>query len=155
MQSGLRGEDGKKGMDEVELRLGLSQAEFSRRYAVNQRSLQEWEQGRRRPDGARIVGKICRQAAALIPGLETLSTSASAVIRELSACAITRGMNEVKACGKFRWHHRGEKLGLVALQTRRIHEIGKEKRFSLRPPKVGARLSDRRGEQVHLIGGNW
>src|SRR5438128_410605 len=32
--------------------LGLSQAEFSRRYAVSQRSLQEWEQGRRRPEGA-------------------------------------------------------------------------------------------------------
>lgn len=36
----------------IRCRLGLSQAEFSRRYAVSQRSLQEWEQGRRRPDGA-------------------------------------------------------------------------------------------------------
>ena len=36
----------------IRARLGLSQAEFSRRYAVSQRSLQEWEQGRRRPDGA-------------------------------------------------------------------------------------------------------
>ena len=36
----------------IRSRLGLSQAEFSRRYAVSQRSLQEWEQGRRRPDGA-------------------------------------------------------------------------------------------------------
>jgi len=32
--------------------LGLRQAEFARRYAVNPRSLQEWEQGRRRPEGA-------------------------------------------------------------------------------------------------------
>jgi putative transcriptional regulator len=31
---------------------GLSQAEFSRRYAFSPRSLQEWEQGRRRPESA-------------------------------------------------------------------------------------------------------
>jgi len=36
----------------IRSRLGLSQAEFSRRYAVNARSLQEWEQGRRRPEVA-------------------------------------------------------------------------------------------------------
>ena len=36
----------------IRLRLGLSQAEFSRRYGVSRRSLQEWEQGRRRPEGA-------------------------------------------------------------------------------------------------------
>ena len=36
----------------IRSRLGLSQAEFSRRYAVSSRSLQEWEQGRRRPEGA-------------------------------------------------------------------------------------------------------
>ena len=36
----------------IRVRLGLSQAEFSRRFAVSQRSLQEWEQGRRRPEGA-------------------------------------------------------------------------------------------------------
>ena len=34
----------------IRSRLGLSQAEFSRRYAVSPRSLQEWEQGRRKPD---------------------------------------------------------------------------------------------------------
>jgi putative transcriptional regulator len=33
-------------------RLGLSQAEFAKRFAVSQRSLQEWEQGRRQPEGA-------------------------------------------------------------------------------------------------------
>jgi putative transcriptional regulator len=32
--------------------LGLSQAEFSPRYALSPRSLQEWEQGRRRPESA-------------------------------------------------------------------------------------------------------
>ena len=36
----------------IRSKLGLSQAQFSRRYAVSQRSLQEWEQGRRRPEGA-------------------------------------------------------------------------------------------------------
>ncbi len=36
----------------IRSKLGLSQAEFSRRYAVSPRSLQEWEQGRRRPESA-------------------------------------------------------------------------------------------------------
>jgi putative transcriptional regulator len=36
----------------IRTRLGLSQAKFARRYAVSPRSLQEWEQGRRRPEGA-------------------------------------------------------------------------------------------------------
>ncbi len=36
----------------IRSKLGLSQANFSRRYAVSPRSLQEWEQERRRPGGA-------------------------------------------------------------------------------------------------------
>lgn len=36
----------------IRAHLGLSQAEFARRYAVSPRSLQEWEQGRRRPESA-------------------------------------------------------------------------------------------------------
>ena len=31
---------------------GLTQAEFARRYGISTRSLQEWEQGRRQPEGA-------------------------------------------------------------------------------------------------------
>lgn len=31
---------------------GLSQLEFARRYGISPRSLQEWEQGRRQPEGA-------------------------------------------------------------------------------------------------------
>ena len=31
---------------------GLSQTEFANRYGFNRRSLQDWEQGRRMPDGA-------------------------------------------------------------------------------------------------------
>jgi DNA-binding transcriptional regulator YiaG len=37
---------------EVRGGLGLSQAEFSRRFGLNLRSLQEWEQARRLPDKA-------------------------------------------------------------------------------------------------------
>lgn len=37
---------------EVRARLGLSQSEFARRYGFSPRSLQEWEQGRRKPEGA-------------------------------------------------------------------------------------------------------
>jgi len=33
-------------------RSGLTQGEFARRYGISPRSLQEWEQGRRQPEGA-------------------------------------------------------------------------------------------------------
>jgi len=33
-------------------KFGLTQPEFARRYAISPRSLQEWEQGRRQPEGA-------------------------------------------------------------------------------------------------------
>ena len=36
----------------IRSKLGLSQAEFSRRYAVSPCSPREWEQGRRRPESA-------------------------------------------------------------------------------------------------------
>ncbi|MGH9453039.1 MAG: helix-turn-helix domain-containing protein [Terriglobia bacterium] len=36
----------------IRSRLGMSQAEFSRRYAFSPRSVQEWEQGRRHPESA-------------------------------------------------------------------------------------------------------
>ncbi len=36
----------------IRAKLGISQAEFSRRYALSPRSVQEWEQGRRRPESA-------------------------------------------------------------------------------------------------------
>jgi putative transcriptional regulator len=36
----------------IRSKLGLSQAEFLRRYALSPRSLQKWEQGRRRPESA-------------------------------------------------------------------------------------------------------
>jgi putative transcriptional regulator len=36
----------------VRLATGLSRAEFARRYALDARALQDWEQGRRRPDRA-------------------------------------------------------------------------------------------------------
>ena len=36
----------------IRQKTGLTQAEFARRYSISPRSLQEWEQGRRRPEGA-------------------------------------------------------------------------------------------------------
>ena len=36
----------------IRVATGLSRAEFARRYALDPRALQEWEQGRRRPDRA-------------------------------------------------------------------------------------------------------
>jgi putative transcriptional regulator len=40
-------------------RLGLSQAEFARQFMLNLRTLQDWEQGRREPEGvARIYLRV-------------------------------------------------------------------------------------------------
>jgi putative transcriptional regulator len=36
----------------IRVGMGLSRAEFARRYALDVRALQDWEQGRRRPDRA-------------------------------------------------------------------------------------------------------
>lgn len=36
----------------IRIATGLSRAEFCRRYALDVRALQDWEQGRRRPDRA-------------------------------------------------------------------------------------------------------
>lgn len=36
----------------IRLATGLSRAEFARRFALDARALQDWEQGRRRPDRA-------------------------------------------------------------------------------------------------------
>ena len=37
---------------QIRLATGLSRAEFCRRYALDVRAMQDWEQGRRRPDRA-------------------------------------------------------------------------------------------------------
>ncbi len=37
---------------QIRLATGLSRAEFCRRFALDPRALQDWEQGRRRPDRA-------------------------------------------------------------------------------------------------------
>jgi len=37
---------------ELRVRLGLSRAQFSQRFGLPSRTVQEWEQGRRRPDQA-------------------------------------------------------------------------------------------------------
>jgi putative transcriptional regulator len=37
---------------QIRLATGLSRAEFARKYALDARALQDWEQGRRRPDRA-------------------------------------------------------------------------------------------------------
>ena len=41
-----------KALTALRKRLGLSQAEFARQFMLNLRTLQNWEQGRRRPEGA-------------------------------------------------------------------------------------------------------
>ncbi len=46
---------------------GLSQAEFAARFGFNQRTLQDWEQGRRNPEGpARVLLTIILRAPAAV-----------------------------------------------------------------------------------------
>lgn len=43
----------------VRERLGFTQAEFARRFGLRERTIQEWEQGRARPEGpARILLRV-------------------------------------------------------------------------------------------------
>lgn len=50
---------------------GLSRAEFARRFALDPRALQDWEQGRRRPDRAAraYLTVIARRPKAVIEAL--------------------------------------------------------------------------------------
>jgi len=50
---------------------GLSRTEFARRFALDPRALQDWEQGRRRPDRAAraYLTVIARNAAAVVDAL--------------------------------------------------------------------------------------
>jgi putative transcriptional regulator len=51
----------------IRTRLGLSQTAFARRYGFNRRTLQDWEQRRRRPEGpARLLLQIIDRAPELV-----------------------------------------------------------------------------------------
>jgi putative transcriptional regulator len=56
----------------IRKRLGLSQGEFARRFGFKLDALQNWEQGRRRPDGAAraFLRVIEREPAAVQRALE-------------------------------------------------------------------------------------
>lgn len=63
-------------LDEIDVRAvreatGLSRSEFARRFALEPRALQEWEQGRRRPDRAAraYLMVIARRPDAVIEAL--------------------------------------------------------------------------------------
>ena len=70
----------------IRSKLGLSQAEFSRRYAVSPRSLQEWEQGRRRAESAvrAYLTVIERNAEAVEKALMNKSWDAKGIRHEKS-----------------------------------------------------------------------
>jgi putative transcriptional regulator len=47
----------------IRTKLGLSQREFARRFSISQRTLQQWEQGRSKPDqSARILLRVIELA---------------------------------------------------------------------------------------------
>jgi putative transcriptional regulator len=52
----------------VRRRLGLSQAAFATRFGVNLRTVQDWEQGRRRPEGpARLLLAVIERDPDVVP----------------------------------------------------------------------------------------
>jgi putative transcriptional regulator len=55
----------------IRLGMGLSRTEFARRFALDPRAVQDWEQGRRRPDRAAraYLFVISRQAEAVLTAL--------------------------------------------------------------------------------------
>jgi putative transcriptional regulator len=62
--------------DEVDVKLirtkaGMSQAEFARAFCINPRTLQEWEQGRRKPDATTraYLAVIARNRDAVLDAL--------------------------------------------------------------------------------------
>ena len=62
--------------DEVDVKrmrtkAGMSQAEFARAFCINPRTLQEWEQGRRRPDATTraYLAVIAKNRAAVLDAL--------------------------------------------------------------------------------------
>ena len=63
--------------DEVDVKrvrsqAGMSQAEFARAFCINPRTLQEWEQGRRKPDATTraYLAVIARNREAVLAALE-------------------------------------------------------------------------------------
>ncbi|MBM3754732.1 MAG: helix-turn-helix domain-containing protein [Acidobacteria bacterium] len=64
--------------DEVDVRrirteAGMSQAEFARAFCINPRTLQEWEQGRRKPDATTraYLAVIAKNRKAVLEALVT------------------------------------------------------------------------------------
>jgi putative transcriptional regulator len=55
----------------VRTKAGMSQAEFARAFCINPRTLQEWEQGRRRPDATTraYLAVIAKNRAAVLDAL--------------------------------------------------------------------------------------
>jgi putative transcriptional regulator len=63
--------------DEVDVKsirsqAGMSQAEFARAFCINPRTLQEWEQGRRKPDATTraYLAVIAKNRGAVLDALE-------------------------------------------------------------------------------------
>lgn len=57
----------------IRSQVGMSQAEFARAFCINPRTLQEWEQGRRKPDATTraYLAVIARNREAVLDALES------------------------------------------------------------------------------------
>ena len=55
----------------IRTKAGMSQAEFARAFCINPRTLQEWEQGRRKPDATSraYLAVIAKNRAAVLRAL--------------------------------------------------------------------------------------
>ncbi len=60
-------------VEHIRSQAGMSQAEFARKFCINPRTLQEWEQGRRKPDATTraYLAVIAKNRQAVIEALES------------------------------------------------------------------------------------
>jgi putative transcriptional regulator len=62
---------GEVNVKRIRTKSGMSQAEFARAFCINPRTLQEWEQGRRKPDATTraYLAVIAKNRAAVLDAL--------------------------------------------------------------------------------------
>jgi putative transcriptional regulator len=88
---------------EIRRQMGLSQAEFSNRFGLNRRTLQDWEQDRRQPDqlAAVLLHVIKEEPAAVVRVMHKLRSGAKAPVPPFRKPASGRGASPLtRGAGK-------------------------------------------------------
>jgi putative transcriptional regulator len=73
----------------IRTRTGMSQGEFARAFCINPRTLQEWEQGRRKPDDhAGVSGSDRKESASRARSARVVTSGLSVMSRPLGGPAL-------------------------------------------------------------------